>query len=62
MHAMLLNQTSITCAERFTFVLDSKSKDVITIMLSRSLRSTVSSNRTTAGYDTLPFGELTDKG
>jgi hypothetical protein len=61
MHDMVLNQTSITSAERFTSVRDSKSKDVITSMLSPSVRSTVSSKRTTAGHDTLPFGYLAEQ-
>ena len=56
MRDMVLNNTSIKSEDRYTFRWDSKSKDVITKFLSRSIRSTVNSKRTIDGWGTLPFG------
>jgi hypothetical protein len=56
MRAMVLNNTSIKSEERYTFRWDTKTKNVITQFLSRSIRSTVNSKRTIVAYDTVPFG------
>ena len=56
MRDMVLNNTSIKSEDRCTFRWDSKSKDVVTTFISRSIRSTVSSKRTIDGWGTLPFG------
>ena len=43
-------------AKMFTFATDSNTRDVVTKLLDRSIRSTVKEKRTVFGYDTLPFG------
>jgi hypothetical protein len=61
MRDMVLNNPSIKSEDRYTFRWDAKSKDVITQLLSRSIRSTVNSKRSIDGYDTLPFGYEQDE-
>ena len=56
MKDMVLNQGTLKSAKRFTFATDPKTRDVVTKLLDRSVRSTVKEKRTVFGYDTLPFG------
>ena len=53
---MVLNDGVIETKERFNFRWDNSTKDIQTIYIGKSLRSTVSEKRTINGYDTLPFG------
>ena len=56
MRDMVLSSTSIKSEDRYTFRWDAKSKDVVTQLIGRIIRSTVSSKRTSEGFGTLPFG------
>ena len=53
---MVLNDGIIETKERFNFRWDNNTKDVRTIYIGKSLRSTVSEKRMLDGYDTKPFG------
>ena len=55
MRAMVLNNTILNYEERYTFIRDNKTNDVVTQFLSRSIRSSVNSKISTYGFDTLPF-------
>ena len=56
MRDLVLNNTIIQSEERYTFIWDNTTKDVVTQFLSRSIRSSVHSTITTDGFDTLPRG------
>ena len=53
---MVLNDGIIETKERFNFRWDNNTKDVRTIYIGKSLRSTVCEKRVIDGYDTKPFG------
>jgi hypothetical protein len=42
--------------DRFSFSVDNKTKDVITLYLSRSVKSTMKQKRDLFGYNSYPFG------
>ena len=46
----------IQSKDRFQFKRDTKTKDIITTHISRSIRSTINEKQTIDGLDTLPFG------
>ena len=46
----------IKSKDRFQFKWDTKTKDIVTTHISRSIRSTINEKRTIDGLDTLPFG------
>ena len=46
----------IQSKERFQFKWDTKTKDIVTTHISRSIRSTINEKRTIEGIDTLPVG------
>ena len=56
MRDMVLNGGAIKSKERFQFQWDTKTKDIITKHVSRSIKSTVKEKRTIDGYDSKPFG------
>ena len=56
MKNMVLNQETLQTIPRFTFAWEDVSKDVITKMIARSVRSTIGEKRTIDGYDTVPYG------
>ena len=56
MRDIVLNNTIMNSEEINTFRWGSKSKDVVTQLLSRSVRSTVNSETTIDGYETCAFG------
>ena len=56
MRDMVLNDSTIKSKERFQFKWDTKTKDIITQHISRSIKSTVKEKRTIDGVDTQPFG------
>ena len=56
MRDMVLNGTGIESKKRFQFKWDTKTKDIITNNVSRSIKSTIKEKRIIDGYDTKPFG------
>ena len=56
MRDMVLNNTKIESKERFQFKWDTKTKDIVTKNVSRSIKSTIKEKRTINGFDTQPFG------
>ena len=56
MKNMVLNNETLQTIPRFTFAWENVSKDVITKMIARSVRSTIGEKRTIVGYDTVPYG------
>jgi len=56
MRDMVLNDTTIDSKKRFQFKWDTKTKDIITHHIARSIKSTVKEKRTIDGVDTKPFG------
>ena len=52
----------IKSKDRFQFKWDTKTKDIITTHISRSIRSTINEKRTIDGLDTLPFGWVSKTG
>ena len=56
MKNMVLNDNTIESEERFQFRWQNDTKDIVTVNIGRSIRSTISEKRTVIGYDTLPFG------
>jgi hypothetical protein len=56
MKKMVLNDTEIETEKRFQFRWDNNTKDIITVDIGKSIKSTISEKRTIDGYDTLPFG------
>ena len=56
MRDMVLNGKGIESKKRFQFKWDTKTKDIITNNVSRSIKSTIKEKRIVDGYDTKPFG------
>ena len=52
----------IQSKDRFQFKWDTKTKDIVTTHISRSIRSTINEKRTIDGLDTLPFGWVSKTG
>ena len=59
---MILNDTRIESQKRFQFKRDTKTKDIVTNNVSRSIKSTIKEKRTIDGLDTLPFGWVSKTG
>jgi hypothetical protein len=51
---VVLNTTKTKSKARFQF--DTKTKDIVTTHISRSIRSAINETRTIGGVDTKPFG------
>ncbi len=62
MRDMVLNDSTIKSKERFQFKWDTKTKDIITNNVSRSIKSTIKEKRTIDGFETLPFGWVSKTG
>jgi hypothetical protein len=60
MRDVVLNTTKIESKVRFQFKWDTKTKDIVTTHISRSIRSTINEKRAIDGVDTKPFGGLTN--
>ena len=56
MEEMVLNDKTIESEKRFQFRWTNDTKDIITVDIGKSIKSTISEKRTIDGYDTLPFG------
>ena len=56
MKEMVLNDKTIKSEKRFQFRWDNNTKDIITVNIGKSIKSTISEKRTINGYDTFPFG------
>jgi hypothetical protein len=54
---MVLNNTTIKSKERFQFRWKDDTKDIVSVPVSRTIRSTIMEKRDfNNNYDTLPFG------
>ena len=53
---MVLNNKSLETKPRHQFKWDTKSKDIVTSYISRSVKSTIKEKRNIHGYDSTPFG------
>ena len=56
MRDMILEDKPIQSEKRYQFRWGNETKDITTVFIGRSIRSTISEKRTINGYDTLPFG------
>ena len=53
---MVLNDKTIESEKRFQFRWNNNTKDIVTVNIGKSIRSTISEKRDINGYETLPFG------
>jgi len=56
MKDMVLNDKTIESEKRFQFRWNNNTKDIVTVNIGKSIRSTISEKRDLNGYETLPFG------
>ena len=56
MKDMILNDKNITSEKRYQFRWSNETKDITTVFIGKSIRSTIGEKRNINGYATLPFG------
>ena len=56
MKDMILKDKNITSEKRYQFRWSNETKDITTVFIGKSIRSTIGEKRNINGYDTLPFG------